>query len=80
MGDEGGDRWRLRFVGFISRRNLTDIWRHSRRESLVKASLNQTRFVSKKNVLLRKFWKDGEKGVVNKDLRSLILCCIKVNV
>ena len=34
----------------------------------------------KKNVLLRKFWKDGEKGVVNKDLRSLILCCIKVNV
>lgn len=24
MGDEGGGRWRLRFVGFNSRRNLTD--------------------------------------------------------
>jgi hypothetical protein len=36
--------------------------------------------VEKKNVLLRKFWKDGEKGVSDKDLCSLILCCITVIV
>ena len=36
--------------------------------------------IEKKNVLLRKFWKDGEKGVSDKDLCSLILCCITVIV
>ena len=81
MGDKGGGKWRLRFVDSISRRNLTDTVAPFPKGISRKGNpgLNMSLY-RKKNVLLRKFWKDGEKGVSDKDLCSLILCCITVIV